>query len=501
MDFQLTIGKKLLIGVAALVATLAVLSVISLRMISTLGTSLDAAVNSTGRKLELVGKTREAFQDLKEGSLRSQVAYSIGELERNATPTGKPAEKDKRSCSNCHSPAAVDQTIREIEAAGAVVRQRTGELRGLVSDEASRKALGAIDSGASKWLEDTKEYLKLADGKRFEDAHNVLEEKMFPILDEVEKAAKRLAQREGEALAASNQQAQREISTARRTVFAMIGFNLLVAVCVIWIVAGITRALRGAVTGISDGIHEVTAVAASLSASSQALAEGASEQAASLEETSATSEEISSMTQRNSEHSRKATGLVSSSQRHFGDANGALHELEMAMGGIESSSLKISQIIKIIDGIAFQTNILALNAAVEAARAGDSGLGFAVVADEVRSLAQRCAQAAKDTALLIEESIGNSHQGKVKVDRVTEVIGTLSEQAEMIKRLVDEVSQGSAEQASGVEQVAKALTRIEQVTQTTAASAEQNAASGQELNAQSEILRGLAEQLRVMVGG
>ena len=141
-----------------------------------------------------------------------------------------------------------------------------------------------------------------------------------------------------------------------------------------------------------------------------------------------------------------------------------------------------------IDEIAFQTNILALNAAVEAARAGEAGMGFAVVADEVRNLAQRCAQAAKDTASLIEESIAKSNDGKSKVDQVAAAIREITEESTTIKTLVDEVNLGSQEQARGMEQIGKAITQMEQVTQKTAANAEESASAAEELNAQSESL-------------
>ena len=143
-----------------------------------------------------------------------------------------------------------------------------------------------------------------------------------------------------------------------------------------------------------------------------------------------------------------------------------------------ASSDKISKIIKTIDEIAFQTNILALNAAVEAARAGEAGMGFAVVADEVRNLAQRCAQAAKDTAGLIEESIAKSNDGKPKLDQVAKAIAAITEDSGKVKTLVDEVSLGSQEQARGLEQISKAIAQMEQVTQKTAASAEERSAAG-----------------------
>jgi methyl-accepting chemotaxis protein/methyl-accepting chemotaxis protein-1 (serine sensor receptor) len=173
----------------------------------------------------------------------------------------------------------------------------------------------------------------------------------------------------------------------------------------------------------------------------------------------------------------------------------------VAMNGIGDSSNKIAKIIKVIDEIAFQTNILALNAAVEAARAGEAGMGFAVVADEVRNLAQRCAQAAKDTAALIEESIAKSNDGKTKVDQVAVAIRTITEESAKVKTLVDEVNLGSQEQARGIEQIGKAIAQMEQVTQKNAANAEESAAAAEELNAQSETLKDVVERLTAMLGG
>lgn len=206
------------------------------------------------------------------------------------------------------------------------------------------------------------------------------------------------------------------------------------------------------------------------------------------------------MARRNSENSHTAADLVKASDQRFADANRSLQEMVLAMGEINTSSDKISKIIKVIDEIAFQTNILALNAAVEAARAGEAGMGFAVVADEVRNLAQRCAQAARDTAVLIEESIAKSNDGKTKVDHVAKAIHTITEQSTQIKTLVDEVHLGSQEQSRGIEQIGRAIVQMEQVTQKAAASAEESASAAEELNAQSSSLKDIVSRLNVMVG-
>jgi methyl-accepting chemotaxis protein/methyl-accepting chemotaxis protein-1 (serine sensor receptor) len=182
------------------------------------------------------------------------------------------------------------------------------------------------------------------------------------------------------------------------------------------------------------------------------------------------------------------------------NANQVLTEMVTSMGHIKESSHKVSNIIKTIDEIAFQTNILALNAAVEAARAGAAGMGFAVVADEVRNLAQRSAHAAKDTAALIEESIARSDRGVVRVEKVGSSMQEITQSVSKVKTLIDSVSEASRQQAHGFEQVSQALSQMEQMTQSNAASAEASATAGDALNAQARQSLLTVEQLEALVG-
>jgi methyl-accepting chemotaxis protein/methyl-accepting chemotaxis protein-1 (serine sensor receptor) len=181
--------------------------------------------------------------------------------------------------------------------------------------------------------------------------------------------------------------------------------------------------------------------------------------------------------------------------------NRTLAQMVESMQSIQSSSDKIARIIKVIDEIAFQTNILALNAAVEAARAGEAGMGFAVVAEEVRNLAQRCSQAAKDTEALIGESVSNSREGSIRLEQVGGVFQTITESAGRVSLLITEVNTASQEQAKGIQQVAKAVVQIQSVTQQVAASAEESAAASEELSTLSEALRDSVAALQALAGG
>ena len=262
---------------------------------------------------------------------------------------------------------------------------------------------------------------------------------------------------------------------------------------------GVNRILRDFASRLHGVATQVAEAASQVASSSQSLAQGASEQAASLEETSASSAELNCMARDSAGNSRLAAGKMEETAARVEQANESMAEMVKSMDAISGSSDKISRIIKVIDEIAFQTNILALNAAVEAARAGEAGLGFAVVADEVRNLAQRCAQAARDTAVLIEESISMSHNGKARFDQVQRAIASITHSALEAKTLVDEINENSQQQTRRLEHVAGAVSQMEQVTQNTASNSEENAAAGTELQGQAATLKQIVEDLVALV--
>ncbi len=251
---------------------------------------------------------------------------------------------------------------------------------------------------------------------------------------------------------------------------------------------------------VQSGAENVRSGALAVSASAETLSRDASTQAASLEETTASMTELASMTRQNAESAGVVAHLVQQEGQLIAQSNKALDDTVASMAAIGESSEKVSRIVRTIDTIAFQTNILALNAAVEAARAGVAGMGFAVVADEVRNLAQQSSQAARDTAALIEESVGRAHAGRDTVQHMAVAMTAITENTAKIKQIVEDVNQASIQQAQGIEQVSRALTQLESITQSTAATAEESAATSEELTAQAESSMTVVRTLRTMLG-
>jgi methyl-accepting chemotaxis protein len=210
---------------------------------------------------------------------------------------------------------------------------------------------------------------------------------------------------------------------------------------------------------------------------------------------------MSSMTQRNAESASKVKNLGSQARQAGDIAMGDMKNMSLAINAIKASSDDIAKIIKTIDEIAFQTNILALNAAVEAARAGEAGAGFAVVADEVRNLAQRCALAARETAMKIEDSVQKSTNGVLISSKVGQSLEEIVSKARQVDELAGEVATASMEQSQGIEQVNMAVTQMDKVTQANAANAEQSASSAAELNSQADSLMEVVSELLLLVDG
>lgn len=283
-------------------------------------------------------------------------------------------------------------------------------------------------------------------------------------------------------------------------VLIIISLSILILV-VLMITNSIANPLNKIMMSLRSGAAQVSAASGQLSSASQQLAAGSAEQASAIEETSTTLQESASVSQQNNANTKQAAQLSQLTKESSDKGSNEMEEMMNSIREIKKSSDQIAKIVKVIDEIAFQTNILALNAAVEAARAGEAGMGFAVVAEEVRNLAQRSAEAAKDTAGIIESNIELSEKGVAVAERVREALKEITDHAQKVNLIMAEISAASQEQSRGVEEVNRAMLQMETVTQQNAAHAEESASAAGELNAQAASMNQIVNELARLVNG
>jgi methyl-accepting chemotaxis protein len=451
------------------------------------GTAFTLSQSGSARSAELSGRLLPALQELA-GLQESILKYNLANLE---FVTGRDEEIQARKLA-----AAAQQRKRIDEHAASLARK---------IDTADAQALQAQLTAALKTYDGSIVRLQKAlKASEFDEAMKILDGDVSRNYAAIETALTalngfvfNLSNRNGEDTKAI---LERNLGITLKISAAIAGLALLAIGLVQWLSWRISRPLQHAVGQMQDFTARTTSAAQQIAGSSQTLASGASQQAASLEETSASLEEMAGMTRRNAEAAQHAKQIAGQTRGSVEAGTEGMQRMQSAMDGIKSSSGEIAKIIRTIDEIAFQTNILALNAAVEAARAGEAGMGFAVVAEEVRALAQRSAHAAKETADKIEAALQKSDEGARVSAEVSGMLTQIVEQVRKMDTLVAEIATASGEQSQGIDQVNKAVSEMDRITQANAASAEESAAAAAELTGQSGELQKLVSGLRVLVG-
>jgi methyl-accepting chemotaxis protein len=300
----------------------------------------------------------------------------------------------------------------------------------------------------------------------------------------------------------ADKQLQASVNKAIQIIIAgLLAMAVFFATLVLRIVSNsVIKPISKIIDDLAGGADNLLDAANQVSSASVELADGATRQAASLEETSASLEEMSSMTRLNAENVSQTSQMAESAKTSAGVAQQSMEKMILAIDSIKQSADQTATIMKTIDEIAFQTNLLALNAAVEAARAGEAGAGFAVVAEEVRSLAMRSAEAAKSTAVLIEQSRKNADNGVESAGEVKEILAKIVEGINKVSQLAKEIAVASDEHAQGVNQINLAVSEVDKVTQSNAATSEECASASEELSGQAKELNELIREMARIVG-
>lgn len=470
-----TVGKRILGAFAITFTMILALLAFHVQQTDQSAKRLDTALNNYSRKLNIGNSIELATTEMQGDQRGLMLSYEA------------------------HDISSAPNYIQSYEAAGKKIDSLLAAFEPLATSQTEQAALQSVRESRATWAPGFANLIQLCAANQIDKAY-ALRNQNKVISAAMHRTAAAIVREQSASLDA----AVKDSAAATAWSFWMSGIavlcSLALAALILFIVRQVNLDLRQTATSLNEGSEEIAAAATQVASLSNTLAQGASEQAALIEETSASASEIDSMCRQSTESSRSTAAMVASSNARCVEADLFLVELVTAMSAITASSEQISRIIKIIEQIAFQTNILALNASVEAARAGEAGMGFAVVADEVRNLAQRSSQAAKDSAAFIEDSILKSRVGMQKTDQVAGVIRLITSDSARMKQLIDEINLGSQEQSRGIGQIAHSIQQIEKVSQSSAASAEQCAAASEQLTAQSQAVRDIAIDLAALVG-
>jgi methyl-accepting chemotaxis protein len=472
---KLTIGKRISFGFVAVIAIPFCCGILTYIQATTIGHSADTIANDAMPGLRYVGQIN--------GCVRR--AFSLDERIILENDEAEIVKVDRQITDNS---TKLDEVMKKYEAA--------------ITQEEDRHNFDTLSAALRDYSKACVDVLQLARVNKNAEAFAKVKSEVDPAFEHVTSTVDTMVQWNSDYGDKASERALSLASTIRLTTILSVSLaTFLGATIAFFLVRSTSRILTRIAGSLGQGSDQVASAASQVSSSSQSLAQGASEQAAALEETTSALEEMSSMTSKNAETAQQATSLASEAQSAATRGNDAMRQMGDAIDQIQKSATDTAKIIKVIDEIAFQTNLLALNAAVEAARAGEAGKGFAVVAEEVRNLAIRSAEAAKNTASLIEGSVTNAKNGVAISVEVAKVLQEITSSAGKVNTLVGEIAAASREQAQGIGQVNKAVGEMDKVTQSTAAGAEESASASEELSSQAQQMRGMVQELLVLIGG
>jgi methyl-accepting chemotaxis protein len=397
--------------------------------------------------------------------------------------------------------AAQQKTLKEMQSRDEDLTSAINAYKAAIQTDHGNELFAEVETTRKNWDAARAQTVQLAKDYKADEAHEALDKQATPAFDQFAKSVASVRDYDTAHAREFLNEIIANVASGKQATIVSVGASVLCAAGVGWWLTRRTRRSLGEVAEkLGKGASEVARASSELSSTSGDIAKGTSEQAAALEETASVLQEVTTSTRKNADSARQASTL--SAEARAASVNGAktVARMASAIAEIEKSAQATAKILKVIDEIAFQTNLLALNAAVEAARAGEAGKGFAVVADEVRSLALRSAEAAKNTAGLIEASVQSARNGVSLSTDAAKVLADITAATEKVDSLICEISSSSAEQAQGVEQVTQTVGGMNLTTQQSAAATERSAAAVADLAAQAERLDGVVGELQSLVG-
>jgi len=471
----MTIRQKLMGGPLVLTGLATLLGLSSLVSLQVVRHRVQDPLMAGASRAETTGALRAQVSEMRAALSGSILFYAVGD------------------------PAQLAEHRKRFETAHEAARAAAANLSAAASVE-DRDDMAAVGQGLERMKAFYEESRALCDQNKAMDALQMLTSRVAPESQRLEKAALALFER-------GSRQAQAAVGSADS--YSRLMKILLGPLSLLTIVTGAAltlvsrktlRALQSLAGQLIESVRALTSMAKQFASAGESLAGSSSRQSATLDQTGACSRELATLTEKNRGQTREAAAVVARESENVESTNRSLGQMSESMRQILEAGDRVGRILKIIDEIAFQTNLLALNAAVEAARAGQAGAGFAVVADEVRNLARRCAQASRDTAGLVEESMARSREGQASLEHVLQGIKQVVEETAKLRGIVEQVTAQSEAQDNGISRLNAAFRELEKVTQQNAAVAQQTASGSRELTAHSQQLGELADVLERWFG-